>query len=58
MSYTLKFPNERGELVDENFFTEQLDGKRTSVDFGYQKHFTCQKVNENALYYWLKNNVS
>ena len=57
VSYTLKFCNEKGELVEENYFTEQIDGKRTEIDFGYLKHFTIHNVNENLLYYWLKNNV-
>ena len=44
-------------MEDENYFTEQLDGKRTAVDFQYTKHFTIERVNENVLYYWLKNNL-
>lgn len=58
MSFTLKFPNDKGDLEDQVFTTEQLEEKRTSVDFSYSKHFTCPKVNEHLLYYWLKNNVS
>jgi len=57
VSFTLKFLNDKGEMEDQTYVTEQLDAKRTSADFAYSKHFTCPKVNEHILYYWLKNNV-
>jgi hypothetical protein len=50
-------PGPDGKLLDKTFTTEKLIGKFPEADFNYEAIHVYEEVNEDILYYILKNNV-
>ena len=49
--------DENGELVDNEFRTDKIEGKKPVLNFNFTKNFTIECVTKDLVLYWLKNNV-
>lgn len=57
VKYTLKFPDAKGELVDQVFRTEKVPGKNSDVDFKYSQLHCYKNFDDQMIKYLLKNNM-